>query len=87
MTYGDSVLNRLNRMNRRVELMEMRTAPAEISAAWVGWCRPSVAARRVWAKVATGPTEAECWQKVYAVMDRNRGGARDWVVLPAEVKP
>jgi len=56
-------------------------------AAWVVWCRSSVAARRVWVKVATGPTEAEAWQAAYRVMDRNRGGARDWCVLPTGERP
>ena len=62
-------------------------APTENSAAWVGWCRPSVAARRVWKPMAEGPTEAEAWRQVYAVMDQQRGGARDWCVLRAGERP
>lgn len=64
------------------------TSPALASpAAWVGWCRPSVAARRVWRVVASAATEGECWQAVYRVMDGQAGGARDWVVLPSGEKP
>lgn len=64
----------------------MRPTPPSAHG-WVGWCRLSDALRRVWQIVAEAPTERECWAKVYAVMDRRRGGARDWCVLPSGEKP
>lgn len=56
-------------------------------ARWVAWRRPSWAARRVWVRVAEADTEAEAWQRLYAVMDQARFGSWDNVVLPEGEKP